>query len=68
MYSREYQNKDVRTGQNHNTAKFVKKSKEGTVENVCTKMKLGFWNAAEAATQDFQRLVNTVAGELELKK
>ena len=67
VYSTEYQNKDVRTGQNHNTAKFVKKSKEGTVDNVCTKMKLGVWNAAEAATQDFQRLVNTVASELELK-
>ena len=67
MYKTEYQNKDVRTGQNHNAAKSVKNSKEGTVENVCTQMKLGVWNAAEAATQDFQRLVNTVACELELK-
>ena len=30
-------------------------------------MKLGVWNAAEAATQDFQRLVNVVACELEMK-
>ena len=30
-------------------------------------MKLGCWNAAEAATQDFQRIVNNVVCELELK-
>ena len=61
-------NKDVRTGQHHTAAKLVKKSKGGNAEKVCTTMKLGVWNAAEGATQDFQRLVNTVASELEVKK
>ena len=67
MYSREYRNKDIRLRQHHRNAKFIKKSKEGAVDKEYPKMKLGVWNAAEAATQDFQRLVNTVAGELELK-
>ena len=31
-------------------------------------MKLGCWNAAEAVTQDFQKIVNIVASELELKE
>ena len=61
-------NKDVRMGQHHTAAKLVKKSKGENAEKVCTTMKLGVWNAAEGATQDFQRLVNTVACELELKK
>ena len=30
-------------------------------------MRLGCWNGAEAATQDFQKIVNTVAAELEVK-
>ena len=67
MYSTEYQNKDVRTRQNHNAVKSVKKGMGGSEKPVCTQLKLGVWNAAEAATQDFQRLVNIVACELELK-
>ena len=31
-------------------------------------MKLGCWNAAEAATQHFQKIVNVAASELELKE
>ena len=67
MYSTEYQNKYVRTRQNHSTAKPIKKGRENSEKPVCTQLKLGVWNAAEAATQDFQRLVNIVACELELK-
>ena len=67
MFSTEYQNKDVRIWKDHTAAKNVKKHVEGKVKNECTQLKLGVWNAAEGATQDFQRLVNIVACELELK-
>ena len=67
MSSTEYQDKDVRIWKDHTATKNVNKHAEGKVEIECTQLKLGVWNAAEGATQDFQRLVNIVACELELK-
>ena len=59
------ENKDIRA---RNDDKICSSATRSTVEDACTKMKLGCWNGAEAATQDFQRIVNVVAAELELKK